>query len=164
MQSILTDITTQKEAQEALRISEKRYFLVMNFSDVAVFDYDIITGRMIHHRFDVNEYHFPSVMDNAVETLIQTGAVAPESVDTFRALYSKIHNGEPSAEAIIYTKDPDEETRVVQLRLTTIYDDYGRPARAVGVKKDITETFNLKREKEYGDTLTLSKQLVMRPT
>lgn len=160
VQSILTDITAQKEAQEALRISEKRYLLVMNFSDVAVFDYDIITGRMIHHRFDVNEYHFPSVMDNVVETLIQTGAVAPESVDTFRALYSKIHNGEPSAEAIIYTKDPDEETRVVQLRLTTIYDDYGRPARAVGVKKDITETFNLKREKEYGDTLTLSKQLV----
>lgn len=159
LQSVLTDISDYKAVEAELAVSEQRYDIAMEFSDVTVFDYNIITKRMIHHHSDLNIYDVPKIMDNAVETMISSGMIQPDSVGTFRKLYYDIENGAPSVKAVINSKNSSGVRNVVEIQLNTIFDNAGKPVRAVGIKRDITEIVSLQHEREYGSTLILNKRL-----
>lgn len=157
MQCIITDITSQKEKEEALLISEKRHEIVMNYSGVATFDYDIRTKKMTLHPFDVEEFNFPTIIDNAVETVINSGMIFPESVNDYRELYRRVEAGDMISEALIFGMNADGKNSIYELSVTNIFDDRGNQLIAVGAKRDITEKLNLQREKEFAKTLFSDK-------
>lgn len=156
---VINDITEQKKQEEALLISEKRYEIAIKISGVTIFDYNVRTKQMIHHHSDIEKYNLPRVMNNAVETLISSGTIHPSSVTDFREMYEKIDNGAEFAQAIINTVDENGDQFVIQISLTTVFDNDHKPIRAIGVKRDITKTIQLKKEREFGNSLASDKHM-----
>lgn len=153
---IITDISKQKEIEENLRITEKRYELVMNFSEVSLFDYDLKTKQMIVNYLDEDSYGIPQIIENMPDYVVETGIVMPKSVETFLGMYKRIFAGEPFASGKLWTIDINGEERLLELQLVTIYDHDGQPVRAIGVHKDITDKLLLEQEKAYNKAITTS--------
>lgn len=160
LQSILIDITQQKDTEEILRISEARYEIAIKSAGVNIFDYIVPTGQMIHYFSDMEEFNVPKVMDNAVENFIESGIVTKNSAADFRELYRKIERGESKAHTIVQVINAEGDAKTVEIQLTNIFDEKGRPVRAVGVKKDITDQFRLLQEREYGNVVIGEKTLI----
>lgn len=159
VQSALTDITAYKESVEALRISEKRYEIAIAFSDITVFDYDVRTRKVITAPSDFDQFGMPPAMSGGVEDVISTGIVAENSHEAIRKLYRDIDEGAPSSMAKIIAIGRGGEERVLELHMVNIFGDDGKPVRAVGLRKDITEATLLQKEKRYGDTLAAERNL-----
>lgn len=153
---IITDISKQKETEENLRISEKRYELVMSFSDVSLFDYDMQTKLMTVTHIDEESYGIPKVMENMPDYVVDAGIVLPKSVDTFLDIYKRIFAGEPLSGGKVWTLNLSGEERFLELQLVTIFDHDGKPVRAIGVHKDITDKFLLQQEKAYNKAMAAS--------
>lgn len=159
-QSILTDITLQKEQQEKLRLSEKRYELAMQLSDIVMFEYNIITRQLILYERDAEMYNLSRVVENGAETLINQGIIHPDSVDEYREMYSKIHAGVPSAKCKIVAQDSFGMAHDYEITLHSVFDSNGMPLHAVGVRKNISQMVKLQKEKEYGKTLVSNKEFI----
>lgn len=148
-----------KIIKEELRISQLCYKAALSFSEIALFQYDIKTKQMFLSEADVELYKVPEILEDAVESFIRAGIISKSSEDDFRRLYEKIEEGAPSAEAIIHTIDMNKNEIIIELKLINIFDNEDKPICAVGIRKDITETVLLKREKEYGNRLVADKLL-----
>lgn len=159
VQSALTDITAYKESVEALRISEKRYEIAIGFSGITVFDYDVRTHKVITSPSDFDKFGMPPAMSGGVEDVINTGIVAEGSHDAIRALYHEIDCGAPSSMTKIIAYGRSGEEHVLELHMVNIFDKDGKPVRAVGLRKDITEATLLQKEKRYGDALAATRNL-----
>lgn len=146
--------------EQALRLSEKRYELVLDFTEITIFDYNIRTKQMRLPRSDVIDYGLPRVLEDAVEGLIAHGIILPQSHEVMRTLYHCIERGEPSATAVVYGQNKAGEDQILELTLVTIFDNNNQPVSAVGVRRNITESMQTKRELAYGNSLVAGKQFI----
>lgn len=160
VQSVLTDITAQKEQEEALRISEKRYITALKLSEAVIFEYDIQKKQLIFFDKVADMYGIPNVVENGVETFVSRGIIEPATAEEYQAMYQKIISGEPFAQCYISSRDKDGIVHDYQLSLATIYDDEGRPVRAVGVRKDVAQLLELQKERAYGETMAACKRFL----
>ncbi|MEG0852626.1 MAG: diguanylate cyclase [Angelakisella sp.] len=160
IQCILTDITVQKEHEEELRISQKRYEVAMQVSNITMFEYNIATKQLILSERDANMYGLQRVLENGVESFINKGVIEAGYVTAYRDMYQKIHDGQPFAKCYVNSKDTNGITHDFELSLTTVYDAQGKPIRAIGVRKNVTQIRLLQRENEFGKTLALGKQFI----
>lgn len=145
---------TELEAlKKKLLLCEQRFNIAMGFSDVTVFEYDILTKKIYTQPVDFETFGLPAIVNNGVEDMIASGIVAKRSHDVMRELYRKIDAGEPSAKATIYAKANDDSERVVELFLVNIFDDSGKPVCAVGVRKDVTDALLAQKERKYSETI-----------
>lgn len=157
---VLTDITEQKKVEDALRVSEKRYEVAMGFSDITMFEYNVVTKDLILLEKDANMYGVSKVIPNGPETFIRTGIIDPDNAADYREMYRKIHAGEPNAQCYTHTRDANGGIHEFQLNLTNVYDNTGKPMRAIGVRKNVTQLRRLQKEMEYGNIMTLNQLLI----
>lgn len=156
---VCSDITQQKEVEDALRILEKKYEIAIRLSDVTTFDYDVRTKHITTKQMDSKIFGMAEVYSRGVEEIILSGLIAKRSIEALRNLYKEIDAGKPSGQATIVAYDLNGQERIIDLQMITVFDKQGNPIRAVGVRKDITETLLLQREKEYGNIMTLNQLL-----
>lgn len=159
-QSILTDITLQKEQERALQISEIRYQIALQSSDLSMFEYNIKTKELIFFNGLSSMYNLPDVVADGPETLISRGTIEPSSAPAYREMYKKIHAGVPSASCYITTTDANGDMHDYELTLTSIFDDDKKPIRAIGVRKNISAIMRLRKEREFGQTLVAGRCFV----
>lgn len=154
------EMVSLQKKEEELRISEKRYEIAIVSSELTMFEYDILTKDLIFYNNVESMYNLPSVVPNGPETLIERGTVEPSTVPAYREMYRRIHAGEPKASCFITTKDTDGILYDFELSLTTLYDRDGRPIRAIGVRKNVSQIMRLQKEKEFGKTLVAGRDFV----
>lgn len=159
-QGVLTDITEQQKQEEALQISEKRYEVAMQLSDITMFEYNIITKQLILFDREADMYSTPNIIENGVETFVRTGIIEADSVEGYLEMYRKICAGEPFASCYVNTKDKDGVVREFKLSLNNVYDKNGNPISAVGVRKNVEQMRQLQKEKEFGKTLVSNKVFI----
>lgn len=157
---VFTDITVQKKTEEALLINDRSYEIALGLSDVTTFGYDIKTKRILTSEIDNATFGMPGVFQNGVEDLIATGTIAPQSCPVIRDLYRKIDEGATSARAVIYATTLEGDERTIELQMISLFDSDGKPSQAVGIRRDITDTIQLEREKDYGSTMVSNKLLI----
>lgn len=145
---------------EALRISQMRYEIAMENTNVIIFDYIIATKQSVYPEAVAKQYGIHHTVENTVETAIKVGLVHPKSVLRFREIYKKIDQGEPFAEGVFAFIDKDGKERINEIFFTNIFDDLGNPIRAIGVLRDITEQKILQREKKYQKSMTQDKKFI----
>ncbi|MEG0838899.1 MAG: diguanylate cyclase [Hydrogenoanaerobacterium sp.] len=151
---VITDFTRQKEQEDALILSERRYQLVMENINEDVFDYMHETKRIINYAGSEERYGLPTAIEGGCETIIAAGRVHPSSVENFRQLYKKIDDGEKSASEIIVTIDKDGKEIVNNFVIINIFDKTGKPTLAVGLISNITEAMALERELSFRRVMT----------
>ena len=154
VQSVVADITAQKQAEQELEANKTRYEIALAFSDVMMFEYDIDTKTIFTQASDLTTYGLPGTIENGVETIIDSGIIQDRSKDDFRTMYQKINGGAPCASATIYVNDVKGNERTLQMQIVSFFDDEKKPIYTLGVRKDITDMVQLHKEKEYGSQLT----------
>ncbi len=151
------DITEQKEAEEALRVSEEKFKLATETYDIAlsisnhyIWEYDILGKRRIQQSKVGNAIAFEPVMENAPESLIAKGLIHPDSIDAYRKLHAAVCRGEKSATADICYLTADQKKTWKRCTYTTIFAN-GKPVNAIGsaTNIDAVKEMEQKFEQEY---------------
>lgn len=159
-QSILTDISIQKQQSEDLRMIEKRYHVALVQLDISMFEYNVLTKELIFSETDKDLYNVSTVIPNGPETLIQNGTILPKHAADYLEMYQKIHQGAAFASCFISTLDATQQVHEYELSLTAIFDIFEKPVRAIGVRKDVSQMRKLQREKKFGETMMPNKNLL----
>ncbi len=146
---LVIDNSKQRKQQEKLEISDKRYRLAMEFSDLFLYEYDI-KENTIEFFGDLDNFEsLPDFIEGGVETLIQRGIIHEASIKTARELFDKLRSGVDEAEAEISIVDETGEVLHNLFKMMCIFSQDGEPIKAIGVQKNIGEIISLQRENEF---------------
>lgn len=145
LHSLVLDITEQREAQEQIRVSEERYRLVALQSRSAVFEWDL--GKNEFYRSpnwkDLFGY---TPIDNSPDHIFAMDRVHPEDRQRTSTLFHACREGQKSGEAEIRFKNNAGQYPWVRLCMSTLFDEYNRPARIIGRLFDIEHEVNERRQ------------------
>ncbi|MEG2657855.1 MAG: sensor domain-containing diguanylate cyclase [Clostridiales bacterium] len=157
---VFTDITEQKNIEEKLKISEKRYEIAIGFSDITMFEYDVETKELMLQEKDAKLYGVSEKIPDGVETLIKLGIIDPPYIYEYRKMYQDITAGAAFANCYVKANGIDGTQYEFEINLINIFGHNGKSIRVIGVKKNVTQLRALQKEKEYGTTMA-SKQLLI---
>jgi PAS domain S-box-containing protein len=133
----IQDITRRKQAEDALRVSEAQLRLALRSARLAVWEFDVATGRLT-----------PSAELNQLFGF--RGDEAPD-LDALRSRYvegeqermrsvgqAALANGQTFFEVEVQIRLPDGALRWLALATETILDPEGTPIKAFGIVGDVT--------------------------
>ncbi len=133
----LTDISGQKEAEEALRASRERCELAIRGAKLTVWEYNIKTRTISAPDSDLSRFGFEHEIKNVPDSLLPI--VMPEDRASFAAMYNDILEGKPVASGEYWLQQSRNETPYCEKVIyTVIRDTEGRPEKAYGISQDIT--------------------------
>lgn len=155
---VAVDITDLKNANEEMRLSERRYRIVIEQSQSVIFEYNIQTGSIFYTGNYKKRFGFAPVTTGFPECMLKLNIIHPDDQSGFMQLITAMSNGEMS--------HAEEEIRLLRdngaylwcgIQATPICDNAGSPIRIVGRISDIDaqkrETEHLK-EQTQRDPLT----------
>ncbi|MEG1184607.1 MAG: ATP-binding protein [Eubacterium sp.] len=140
-----TDITVQKQAEQLIETALHGY-------DVSIWEWDILHNKCyqtIHSsrcgRPKIDAYNdFP-------EVLFKNNHYHTDSIKTARSVFDRIRNGEKNVEAILHIYDSvTNEYWWESVCYTTVFDNNGKPIKAVAVGKDVTDQKKMEEEIKAG--------------
>ncbi|WMJ83425.1 ATP-binding protein [Oscillospiraceae bacterium LTW-04] len=128
--------------RQAMLQREKLTF-ALGRSSTRVWEYDIVNRRV------TQDTHIPdSIFDNVPESIVESGLVHPDDIETYLAMHQRVQNGEPYVSAEIRMRQADGYVWN-RIEYTTFFDEEERPLRAIGVSNDISA--QKAAEKRYRD-------------
>ena len=78
------------------------------------------------------------VMENAPESIIETGIIHPDDVQGYRDFYASIYSGEPTAEFTFRVMGENRGYVYFTMYSKTVYHEDGTPDRAIVFSEDVT--------------------------
>ncbi|MEG0755278.1 MAG: diguanylate cyclase, partial [Oscillospiraceae bacterium] len=148
--SIIADITTLKQQEEALRLSENRFSLAINASSGALFEVDL--KRQLYTHFENAERLFGA---GSEDLMVATAAFADLPYDQFedavtayffhpddQELAKTMMEGLPIHHKTSYEarlRRCDNSYLWVRVDLRLVMDEFGAPSRLVGFMSDIDD-------------------------
>lgn len=142
--SILMDITSRKQVEEALEIEKERYRIAMRSVTDVLFDYDFEQDVLVEFERPADAFGDEPLLERRYEGYVagvQKGRwIHPEDADILR---EGMMGGE-SGTFELRRAHPDRpgDWRWVRMYATAISDQGGRPVRTIGSWKDVTEEHN----------------------
>ncbi len=153
---IITDADEKTRAQMEADQHRRRFNLVVNESDVTVWEYDIANGVVIPEPYHMLK-QIPAVpQDNFPQCFVDKGYVEVESIADYQQLHRKIKRGAVSAEADIAFKVNGLRTEWHRVKYVTVFDELNRPVRAMGCSVDITA--QKEQEKMFNQELSFHRE------
>lgn len=132
--AIVTDVTNLKMTELNFQAQKRQLETVLRISRVVTFEVDIATRTLYMSDPTVAKYGIDvNSIENMPDSLIEAGAIHPDSVDECRRMYDEIYSGIPEGSAIIRTLKRDGQFTIERFTYFTVYDESGRPIKAVGV-------------------------------
>lgn len=134
-------VQLQEELQEqatALAVSEERFRIALEKTSNIIFDYDVISGNIMHSSVPKKSLEFVTNVRQARNTLIIGGTVLPESEYGFNRAFQLIQEGAPHSECVVKVRLASGIEVWNKISMTAITDDTGKTARAIGMIEDIT--------------------------
>jgi PAS domain S-box-containing protein len=135
--AIYRDITAQKQAERALRESERRYRQLMEDVPVGIYDVDVNTMRLLRGNralCEITGYSKEELLELRVQDF-----VAEESMGLLKERRQKILAGEQVPEIVDFViRTKDGQKRLVRIHSRVTHDEHGGPKVKV-VLEDVTE-------------------------
>ncbi len=135
-----------KREHEKLRISEERFHLALQNTNISVWEYDMRKRCIIQTDHSMALHGFDKVIENVPESLVAHGYAHPEDIHILRDLYKRIHSGDSQADAILRVHTEGREGWWYEhVHYTVLHNELGQPACAIGISDDVTEKQELAR-------------------
>ncbi len=132
--AIVTDVTNLKMTELNFQAQKKQLETVLRISRVVTFEVDIAKRTLYVGDPTMTKYGIDvHAIENMPELLIDGGAIHPDSIDECRRMYDEIYSGIPEGSAIIRTLKRNGEFTIERFTYFTVFDESGRPVKAVGV-------------------------------
>lgn len=134
---ILVDVTEGKLAQEELRLALEKHRIVTNQTNDIIFEWDIAHD---HFTFSSNwekKFGYQPMLDNDTESLITKSHLHPEDGARIKNSLLHIRRGNPYEVYDVRIRDSHDTYIWCQARMTTQFDEQGKPISAIGVLIDI---------------------------
>jgi PAS domain S-box-containing protein len=157
------DITAQRTAEEAARITQEQLRLAQRVARIGTFDWNVVTGVNTWTP-ELEQMHGLSVGGFARTEAAWEQLLLPEDrAGAIRRVEEAFATGEP-ASAEWRVRWPDGSIHWIGARFQAFKDDGGRRLRLIGVNFDITETKQAEeqRERMLAEIRDLSKNLERR--
>ena len=149
---LFTDVTNQKQAEDALRLNEQRFDLAMQGSNDGLWDWDVNTTQVY---YSPRWKEMLGYADHELENLFSTWEklVDPEDRETVSKLLAECISGQrESFEVEFRMRHKNGHWVDVLSRGKLARDEQGRPSRFVGTHVDISE------RKQFEKALIQSEQ------
>lgn len=136
---IIRDLTEQERTLEQLRISEERWQLVLRGAGDALWDWDLVTGRIFRSpRWCSMLGYEESEIGDTRDELIRL--LHPDDVEaTNNAVALHLGGKTPSFSCEYRLRHKDGSWRWIMDRGQGVWDERGRPVRMAGSHSEITE-------------------------
>ena len=133
------NVTRHREFVRKVLDHDERYQVALTKSRVSLWDYDIEKRCIVPVRKtkDLHGLRYP--VENVPESLIEEGYVYPESIPAIRALYADLESGKKESSAVVKVRSIAGGYWWEKISYSMVYDEDGRPKKAVGVSVDVTE-------------------------
>ncbi|MEG2393864.1 MAG: ATP-binding protein, partial [Ruthenibacterium sp.] len=153
-----TDITLQKQTEQALRESQSRYAAAIRSANINIWEYDYATDAMTIFSKSPKVKAKDNVIENYTETAILEGHVREDSAPVLLDMLQKLKNGVKEVTADLWIRqNREDEFWCEHVIYTNAFDDAGRPVKAYCVGRDITK--EKEAEKRYHDELSYRKAI-----
>ncbi|MBD2503327.1 PAS domain-containing protein [Anabaena azotica FACHB-119] len=132
------DITSRKQAQEALTKSEEQLRLTLEYTNIATWDWNIQTNEVI---WNDNHYRLLGLEPGRLTASYQLwrNAVHPEDINLVEQNLENALREQTTYEAEYRVIHPDGQVCWLAGKGHGIYDEAGNPVRMLGVVIDISE-------------------------
>ena len=141
--AIVTDVTNLKETELKYEAQKKQLETVLRVSHVVTFEVDIHYRTLHITEPTVTKYGLDTyVIGDMPESLIESGAIHPDSVEECRRMYDEIYAGVPGS-AIIHTLRRSGSYTIERFTYFPVRDNSGQPVKAVGIAEEM-ETYGNK--------------------
>lgn len=151
------DVTDRKVAEEALRRSEERVRIALQAAGMAHWDRDLRSGEVLWSPEHSRILGLPPGVSRASSEAFLERVHPDDRARVDRALSHAVETGE-DFQAEFRVVHPDGELRWVAEFGRALYDAAGRPARMLGVTRDITPR---KHEEETARFLARASELLV---
>lgn len=148
--SVCMDVTNLKKIQQELQLSNERFRISMAHTSNVIFEYDLAQNRISFVTKTRAIYRLPAVME---DISVWNDALDPESAAELEEALNKIRAGAKVSGCLIQMQRANDKTAWNRVTLTNIFNDYGKPVRAIGMLEDVTENkeaeLRYAKEKQY---------------
>ncbi|MCI2058073.1 MAG: PAS domain-containing protein [Oscillibacter sp.] len=149
MNGVIMDITEQKLAEEALRVSEEKFRIATENSDVSFWTYYFDSREIVNTPASLKRHGKGAVVHGVPDSLIASGYVRADSAAAFAEMYQKLRGGAKTASGDFwFRRDGGDGWWCEHIDYTAASDEAGRPARAYAVGRDITEEIQQRIERK----------------
>lgn len=119
--------------------------------------YEIDNKRIITHN-DASEYFaLGNIVENVPESFVNSSTIHPDDVPVLTEMFQKIADGEKEVTAIIRWKNREGKWWWAKTAYTSIFNNQGKPIRAIGFAIDITAQITA--EQSYEEQLSYQRML-----
>ena len=147
---VCMDVTNLKRVQQELQLSNERFRISMAHTSNVIFEYDLAQDRISFVTKTRSIYGLPSEVEHIGDL---TNALDQESIAALKEMLEKIRAGAKDSGCLIQIRRANGKPAWNRVTVTNIFDDFGKPARAIGMLEDVTEKkeaeLRYAKEKQY---------------
>jgi PAS domain-containing protein len=142
---VLTDLSEEMKIRRALQTEQESFKAAISCTGLHHWEYDEINDLAIQSDKCVRDLHVPKVMKDYPRSWLDTNILLPQYWNRYLEIHRELKQGalEVSMEHQIWPPDA-KEPRWERIIYKNIFDESGRPVRAIGTAIDITEEKRLK--------------------
>lgn len=152
-EALLAQRKTLEEKTRALAVSEERFRIALEKTSNIIFDYDVVSGNIMHSSAPKQAMDFITNIADARRNLIIGGTVLDAYVADFEAAFAQIRQGAHRADCIVKVRLATGKEIWSRISMTGVAGPQGNVLRAIGLIEDITKQkeaeIAYKREEQY---------------
>ena len=148
-----------RQDKQALLIEKDRLTTVYQNSEMTLWEYDFATNSAKLTLSKRSDREVGKVLGDLPESVINSGAIFPESVDDYRQLYVDLRSGKKNCSCVVKVVNNNVKGYAyVEMKYTSIFDENGKPYIALGTSLNVTEEHE--REINYQQTQNNFDQII----
>lgn len=137
MLGMVMDITERRELEERLMRTQQLFRIASKNTSLNMWEFDFRKKQIIQTEESQKVHGYEMVIENVPETLIETGYIHPDYVETVREFYKQLENENPTTSITLQVKT-GQTYWWEKVTYTIVRRKDGKAVWAIGMSEDVT--------------------------